>query len=74
MEIYGYKWILVKSEKFLQTLRRSMERNKIHTKMRFAVIERVNLYFQFAFLLSAVRFFFTELKNDHFCFVRSVTR
>ena len=31
--------------------------------MRFTAVERVNLYLQFAFLLSAVRFFFTELLN-----------
>ena len=31
--------------------------------MRFMAIERVNLYFQFAFLLNIVRFFFTELLN-----------
>jgi len=59
--------------KFLQTLRRSMAWSKIHTKMRFTAIERVNFYLQFAFLLSTVWFFFIVLlkrwsKSDHFCF------
>jgi len=31
--------------------------------MRFTAVQRVNLYFQFVFLLNTVRFFFTELLN-----------
>jgi len=37
--------------------------SKNYIKVWFTAVERINLYLQFVFLLSAVRFFFTELLN-----------
>ena len=85
MELYGNYTSLwnytdtnkksVKCENFVQILQRSMVRNKIHTKMQFTVIERVNLWiftFNFLFYKPLYNFFspsYSTLKQkDSFLF------
>ena len=48
---------------FLRTLQSFTTWNKNSKKIRFTAFKSVNLNLKFGFLLSVVRFFFTELRN-----------